>query len=59
MIDNKWTAPDISTTLDQIQYGYDRMGNRIWRYNVVAHANSADFDEAYSYDGLNQLADMQ
>lgn len=59
-IDCHWTAyDDGGGTLDQIQYGYDRVGNRLWRYNVVAHTNSADFDELYSYDGLYQLADLQ
>ncbi|MCL2120020.1 MAG: hypothetical protein FWH27_16505 [Planctomycetaceae bacterium] len=47
------------TALVQIKHGYDRVGNRLYREDVVAANNSKNFDELYSYDGVNQLVDMQ
>ncbi len=52
VINNLWTTP--SATLDQIQYGYDQSGNRVWRHQTVATGN----DELYSYDGMQRLTDM-
>jgi hypothetical protein len=40
-----------STTLAQIQYGYDRASNRTWRKDGVL----TGYDELYLYDGLNRL----
>ena len=37
-----------TTTLAQIQYGYDRASNRTWRKDGVL----TDYDELYAYDGL-------
>jgi hypothetical protein len=41
----------------RIKHGYDRAGNRLWREDPVAAANSKDFDELYlyTYDGIYQL----
>lgn len=47
------------TDLARIQYGYNRVGSRIWRKDPVAAANSAEYDELYAYDGLQRLSDMQ
>ncbi len=52
VINNPWTTP--SATLDQIEYGYDQSGNRLWRHQAVAAGN----DELYSYDGMQRLTDM-
>lgn len=41
--------------VDHLQYGYDRVSNRIWRKNVVAIAGN---DELYAYDGAQRLTDM-
>jgi len=43
-----------STTLAQIQYGYDRASNRTWRKDGVL----TGYDELYLYDGLNRLKDQ-
>jgi RHS repeat-associated protein len=56
VVDNLWckySAP--AGGVDQIQYGYDLAGNRIWRRNVVA---ATGFDELYAYDGAERLADF-
>ncbi len=44
-----------STTLAQIQYGYDRASNRTWRKDGVL----TGYDELYSYDGLYRLSDQK
>lgn len=44
-----------TTTLDRIEYGYDYAGNRKWREDFQAAANSKDFDEYYTYDSLHRL----
>ncbi|MEZ6042098.1 MAG: hypothetical protein R3C20_16465, partial [Planctomycetaceae bacterium] len=44
-----------TTTLAQIQYGYDRASNRIWRKDGVL----TGYDELYTYDGLYRLNDQQ
>lgn len=41
--------------LERIKYGYDRVGSRTYRENIVADAHGGGFDELYDYDGLNQL----
>ena len=49
----KYSTP--SGAVDQIQYGYDLSGNRLWRKNVVA---ATGFDELYAYDGAERLSDF-
>ena len=44
-----------TTTLGQIQYGYDRASNRTWRKDGVL----TGYDELYSYDGLYRLTDQK
>jgi len=44
-----------TTTLGQIQYGYDRASNRTWRKDGVF----TGYDELYSYDGLYRLTDQK
>jgi|GEM_PF-1994314 len=44
-----------TTTLAQIQYGYDRASNRTWRKDGVL----TGYDELYSYDGLYRLNDQK
>ncbi|HEY1603571.1 MAG TPA: hypothetical protein VGG64_28480, partial [Pirellulales bacterium] len=53
-----WQGP--SSTLAQINYGYNRGGSRIWRQDPVASSQSPPVyqDELYSYDGLQRLFDM-
>jgi YD repeat-containing protein len=55
--DHAWKKSD-GTDMVRIKHGYDRVGNRIYREDVAANAGKA-FDELYSYDGMNQLIDMQ
>ncbi len=56
--DSYWYNYGSSSDVDRIQYGYDPIGNRTYRENVVANALSKHFDELYSYDGINRLKDM-
>ena len=43
------------TDLARLKYGYDRVGNRLFRRDEVARSNSAKYDELYGYDGLDRL----
>jgi hypothetical protein len=43
----------------RIKHGYERVGNRLYREDVAATSAGKAFDELYSYDGVNQLIDMQ
>jgi hypothetical protein len=45
--------PDVDTA--RIKHGYDRAGNRLWREDTVAGANSKHLDELYTYDGIYRL----
>ena len=56
--DHAWKNAS-GTAMVQIKHGYDRVGNRLYREDVVAANNSKNFDELYAYDGMNQLTDMQ
>ncbi|MFV0444438.1 MAG: RHS repeat-associated core domain-containing protein [Planctomycetaceae bacterium] len=47
-----------ATDAVHLQYGYNRASSRIWRKDLMATANSAEYDELYSYDGLQRLGDM-
>ena len=49
----------ITTTLAQIQYGYDRASNRTWRKDGVLTLLLAGYDELYAYDGLYRLNDQK
>jgi hypothetical protein len=50
VVDDLWVNTSTSTTTDEYQYGYDLLGNRLYRQNTV---NTA-FGELYTYDNLNQ-----
>ncbi len=39
----------------EIQHGYDRASNRLYRRDVVSENYGAGFDELYGYDGLYRL----
>ncbi|MES2790054.1 MAG: RHS repeat-associated core domain-containing protein [Planctomycetota bacterium] len=56
--DSYWYDYGDSSDADRIKYGYDRVGNRLWRENVVANANGAAFDELYHYDQVHRLEHM-
>ncbi len=49
VIDEHWKTT--SATTDRFTYTYDRNSNRLTKGNSV----DSDFDEAYTYDNLNQL----
>jgi hypothetical protein len=53
-----WWELENATVLDQVRYGYDRAGNRVWRENVCAASYGKPFDELYAHDGLHRLKDM-
>ena len=56
--DSYWYNYGGSADVDRIKYGYDRNGNRTYRENTVATANSAYFDEQYIHDLLDRLKHM-
>ena len=43
-----------STDVVRIQHGYDRVGNRLYRKDMVSTTNS----ELYGYDGVNQVKSL-
>jgi RHS repeat-associated protein len=56
--DHTWKNAS-ATALVRIKHGYDRIGNRLYREDIAATNAGKAFDELYSYDGMNQLIDMQ
>jgi RHS repeat-associated protein len=56
VIDCLWQGP--SSAVEDVQYGYDRAGSRIWRHNTAAPTDSGN-DELYDYDNLQRLVAMQ
>jgi RHS repeat-associated protein len=52
VVDQRWLDPTSGTATDRFQYGYDLMGNRLYRDNLV----NAAFGELYAYDGMDQLS---
>ena len=52
VVDQRWVNTATSAVLDRFTYTYDVSGNRLTRGNGVNGA----FDEAYTYDALDQLA---
>ena len=55
VVDQVWTdyGADPDTVLDHFSYTHDRASNRTSRTNELNH----DFDEDYTYDGLDRLTD--
>lgn len=51
VIDQRWLDPISGAATDRFQYGYDLLGNRLYRDNVV----NAAFGELYGYDAMSQL----
>jgi RHS repeat-associated protein len=59
VIDQRWIKESSGADLERVEYGFDRASNRVWRDNAVADALSAQQDEFYTYDRLNQLLTLQ
>lgn len=57
--DCRWYDYGSSSDAVRLKYGYDRSSNRLWREDLVAQSNNKDFDELYSYDGLQRLQTME
>jgi len=57
--DCRWYDYGHVTDIVRLQYGYDRVSDRLWREDLVAQSLGKDFDELYSYDGLHRLKEMQ
>ena len=57
-VDHLWYDYGASADAVRIKHGYDRAGNRLWREDSVAAANSVHIDELYTYDGVYQLTDL-
>ena len=60
IVDQVWTDYGASQTADEYQYGYDRLGDVLWKENVVAGDESpaVNLDELYTYDKLGQLTSV-
>ena len=58
MVNLLWYDYGSSADAVRIGHGYDRAGNRLYREDSVADANSVDVDEYYSYDEMNQLVNL-
>jgi RHS repeat-associated protein len=58
VVDHVWRNCATATNVVEIQHGYDRVGNRLWRNDAVALAAGQKLDELYGYDGLNQLVSL-
>ncbi len=54
LVELRWQNTTLSSLVDRYGYGYDRNSNRTFRDNLT----SANKDEVYTYDGLNQLKNM-
>jgi YD repeat-containing protein len=57
--DSDWYDYGSAADVDRIKYGYGRVGNRLWRENVVARSLGKYFDEKYLYDEIKRLKDME
>ena len=53
--DQRWYDYGASADAVRIKHGYDLAGNRLWREDVAAAAESQNLDEFYTYDQLNRL----
>ena len=60
--DSRWRRRDGVTTnyedIARIEYGYNRASSRIWRKDPVAQSYGKEYDELYTYDGLQRLKTM-
>ena len=54
VVDQRWVVAATGVSADRFGYTLDRDGNRLTRSNGV----NAAFGEAYTYDGLNQVANF-
>jgi YD repeat-containing protein len=54
-----WRNNSTSVDIVRIKHGYDKAGNRLWREDPVAAANSKNFDELYTYDAVYRLASFK
>jgi len=52
VVQQTWTVD--GSAVDSYAYGYDLNSNRLYRENL----KTSNFDELYSYDGLNRLEEM-
>jgi RHS repeat-associated protein len=61
IVDQRWqnNVTGTPTDIDRYQYGYDQNSNRLYKANVVGTAAVGGLDEAYAYDNLNRLTQMQ
>ena len=53
--DCRWYNTDADEDAVRLKYGYDRDSNRLWRQDDIARSLSQNFDELYTYDGLQRL----
>jgi RHS repeat-associated protein len=60
VVDLLWRNYGTSADAERVKHGYDRAGNRTYRENTVAKAQTPPVyqDELYGYDGLYQVKDL-
>jgi RHS repeat-associated protein len=58
VVEHIWRKCNAGTNVVLIRHGYDRVGNRLWRDDVVAKAAGQKLDELYTYDGMSQLVSL-
>ncbi|REK23911.1 MAG: hypothetical protein DWQ42_14160 [Planctomycetota bacterium] len=60
VIEQLW-LDNASDEVDRFEYGYDEVGNRLWRENVVSGdlGTPVHLDESYSYDEVYRLLGVE
>ena len=57
--DCRWYDSGSSADVVRIKYGHDRSSNLLWQEDIVAQTYNQNYDELFSYDGLNRLQAMR
>jgi RHS repeat-associated protein len=56
--DQFWDGYNATSDVSRVKHGYDYAGNRLWREDIIAAAQTPTpkyHDELYTYDGLHRL----
>ncbi|MDB5384527.1 MAG: repeat-associated core domain protein [Planctomycetaceae bacterium] len=56
--DSYWYNYGTSTDAERIKYGYDSIGNPVYRSNLAASAGGHHLDQFYCYDHIHRLKSM-
>lgn len=55
VVDQHWSVGYSGSTIDRLQYGYDRDGNRLFEKNALTTGMDELYHDGTGYDGLNRL----